>query len=271
MTFRDTPWPDGTPCWADVMAPDRKRAMAFYGGLFGWELAEGGSDTGSYTMASLDGRQVAGIGQATEQPRPVPAVWTTYLAVSDADKTAAAIEEAGGRLYAPVMDVRSLGRMAIAADPTGAVFGIWQSGEHTGFQAANLPGADSWNECMTRDFEAAKAFYTKVFDLGVSDMSAPGFSYATWTVDGQVVGGVGALAEDVPAEVPPHWGTYFSVRDTDAAVAKALELGGTLVSPVFDSPQGRIAVLTDDQGAAFRVIAPNEQSGTLEDWDDLES
>ncbi|MCU1684121.1 MAG: glyoxalase/bleomycin resistance protein/dioxygenase [Amycolatopsis sp.] len=269
MTFRDSPWPDGTPCWADVVVQDRKRAMAFYGGLFGWELAEGGPDTGGYTMASVDGRQVAGIAQAMDAAQP--ASWTTYLAVSDADKAVAAIEEAGGQIHAPVMDVLSLGRMAIAADPGGAVFGIWQSGDHTGFQAANRPGTVSWNECMTRDFDGAKAFYTKVFGLGVSDMSAPGFTYATWTVEGRVVGGVGALSEDMPAEIPAHWGTYFSARDTDAVAAKAVELGGTLTSPVFDSPQGRIALLTDDQGAPFRVIAPNDQSGSPDDWDDIES
>jgi hypothetical protein len=71
--------------------------------------------------------------------------------------------------------------------------------------------------------------------------------------------------------VPAHWATYFSARDADAVAAKAVELGGSLNFPDFDSPQGRIAVLTDDQGATFRVIAPNDQSGTPDDWDDIES
>jgi uncharacterized protein len=271
MTFRNSPWPDGTPCWIDLMLPDRKRALAFYGGLFGWEMVEGGPEMGFYTMALLGGRHVAGIGEPPEGAPPMPLAWRTYLATADVDKAATAVEEAGGQLLAPSMDVMSEGRMAMAADPGGAVFGLWQAVDHTGFQVANRPGTVSWNECMTRDFDGAKAFYAKVFGLGTSDMSAPGFTYATWTVDGRVVGGVGALPEDTPAEVPSHWGIYFSVRDTDAAVAKAVELGGTVVSPAFDSPHGRIAVLTDDQGVSFRIVAPNEQSGTAEGWDDLES
>jgi predicted enzyme related to lactoylglutathione lyase len=257
MTFRDSPWSDGTPCWVDLMVPGRKAAMEFYAGLFGWELEEGGADSGFYTMASLDGRHVAGIGEPPAGSPPMPAAWTTYLATSDVDKSVEALLAAGGQVYAPAMDVMTHGRMAIVADPTGAVFGLWQSRAHTGFQVANQPGADSWNECMTRDFEAAKAFYSSVFGYTVEDISMPGFSYATLHVDGSVVGGLGALPHEVPGEVPAHWGTYFSVGDTDAAMAKAVELGGSVMIEPFDSPQGRIAGLVDTQGAAFRVISLN--------------
>jgi predicted enzyme related to lactoylglutathione lyase len=238
------------------MVPSRKAAMEFYAGLFGWELDEGGAESGFYTMASLDGRHVAGIGEPPAGSPPMPAAWTTYLATSDVDKAAEAVLEAGGQLIAPVMDVMSEGRMAIAADPTGAVFGLWQALNHSGFQVANLPGADSWNECMTRDYEAAKAFYANVFGYSIEDMSIPGHTYATLHVNSNVVGGLGALPDSVPAEVPAHWATYFTVGDTDAAVAKAVELGGAVLMEAFDSPQGRIAALTDTQGAVFRVITP---------------
>jgi len=255
MTFRDSPWPDGTPCWVDLVVPDRKRALAFYGALFGWVYEEGTEETGFYTLAKLDGRNLAGLMQVMPGQESMPAVWTTYLAVSDADKTAAAIVEAGGTISSAPMDVMDLGRMAIAEDPGGAVFGIWQAGTHTGFQLANAPGAVSWNEGMSRDFAGAKEFYGKVFGYALEDLSAPGFDYTTIAVGGNIVGGVGGLSAEIPAETPPHWTTYFSVTDTDAAVAKVVELGGTVIMPAVDSPHGRVAEVADDQGAPFRVIS----------------
>jgi predicted enzyme related to lactoylglutathione lyase len=254
MTVRDSPWPDGTPCWADLMVPDRKKAMEFYGALFGWDFAEGTEETGFYTIALLDGRMVVGLMAAMPGQESMPAAWTVYLATSDLDKTAAAAAEAGAQVMAPPMDVMTQGRMAVLADPAGAVFGLWQAGEHTGMQVANIPGAMSWNEGMSRDFETAKAFYGNVFGYGFEDMSAPGFDYAVLTVGGEQVGGIGGLPAEVPAEVPAHWASYFTVTDTDAAVAKVVELGGSVVMPPFDSPQGRLAAVADDQGAAFRVI-----------------
>jgi hypothetical protein len=239
------------------MVPDRKKAMDFYGALFGWDLAEGPEETGFYTIATLDGRMVVGLMQCMPGQEAAPSVWTTYLAVSDLDKTTAAATEAGGQVMAPPMDVMTQGRMAVLTDPAGAVFGLWQAGDHKGMQVANVPGAVTWNEGMSRDFSAAKAFYGKVFGYGFDDMSAPGFSYAVLTVGGQPVGGLGELGEDIPAEVPAHWGLYFAVADTDATVAKVAELGGTVTIPAFDSPQGRMAAVTDNQGAAFRVITTN--------------
>jgi predicted enzyme related to lactoylglutathione lyase len=267
MTFRDSPWPDGTPCWVDLMAPDRKQAMDFYGRLFGWDFREGTEEAGFYTLALIDGRPVAGLGETPPDQLGMPAVWTTYLSVSDVDKVVEAVTEAGGQIMMPPMDVMTEGRMAVAADPTGAVFGLWQPRDYVGVQVVNVPGTFAWAECMTRDFETAKNFYTKVFGYGIDEMSGDGFTYATLTVGGNIVGGLGVLPADVPAEVPAHWAKYFWVRDTDIAVGKITELGGAAVNPPFDSPYGKIAIVADNRGAQFRVIAPNEQSGTPEGWD----
>jgi predicted enzyme related to lactoylglutathione lyase len=240
------------------MVPDRKKAMDFYGALFGWDFTEGPAETGFYTTATLDGRTVAGLMGAMPGQEAMPSVWTVYLAASDIDKSTEAITEAGGQVISPPMDVMTAGRMAIVADPAEAMFGLWQGADHTGMQVANVPGAMTWNEGMSRDFEAAKAFYAKVFDYGFDDMSGPGFSYAALTVDGRPVGGIGALSEDTPAEVPARWDSYFAVADTDAAAARIVELGGTVTGPASDSPYGRVAVVADNQGAAFRVITASE-------------
>ncbi|NKQ58257.1 VOC family protein [Amycolatopsis sp. K13G38] len=254
MTIRDTAWPEGTPCWADVMAADPKRAAEFYRALLGWEIEDQGEDYGHYLIASVEGRAAAAIG-----PKPpgtdVPSVWTTYLAVADADKTAAKITEAGGQLAMPPGDVGEAGRMAIGVDPTGAAFGIWQTKQSQGAGIANVPSTMVWNECMTHDFEGAKAFYAEVFGYRLDDISAEGFSYVTLNVGDQTVGGLGAWPAGVPADVPAQWITYFGVSDTDAAVAKVVELGGTVTGEAKDSPYGRLAQVTDNQGVPFSVIS----------------
>lgn len=253
MVTRDTPWPEGTPCWVDLGVSDIPKAIAFYSGLFGWDIQQGGPETGGYSMALLDGRAVAGIGPKMGPPE-VPSFWTTYLATTDADATAAKIKGAGGQLMMDPMDVMDVGRMAIATDITGAPFGIWQARAHTGAGVANEPGAFCWNEHFSRDFEGAKAFYAAVFGYEYGDMSGDGFSYATLLLGGHEVGGIGAYPADM-ASHPAAWNTYFGTADTDASVATVTRLGGTVVRPAADSPYGRTATVADDQGAVFSLIS----------------
>ncbi len=266
MLFRDEAWADGTPSWVDLMAPDQAKAVAFYRALLGWDVRTGGEETGFYGMATLAGRPVAGIGQIPEG-QDMPAAWTTYLSVSDADKAVSAITEAGGQVVMPVMDVMKEGRMAIAADPAGAVFGLWEPGNHYGTQVTGAPGVMAWNECMSRDYPAAKAFYEQVFGYTFQDLSNDQFTYAVLQVDGGPVGGIGAMPDGVPAEVPSHWSVYFSVANADESAAKVVELGGRTLSELRDSPYGRQVQVADDQGVLFTLIAPNERSGNPEGWE----
>lgn len=253
MTVRDTPWPDGTPCWVDLMTTDAEAARAFYAELFGWDLAVGPEETGFYAMATIGDRTVCGIGGM--QGMEHPPVWTTYLATGDAEDTCDAIARAGGTIIAPTMDVMEFGRMAVAQDPSGGTFGLWQAKSHTGFTIANDSNTVTWNELMTRDYSAALEFYAAVFSFSYTDIGA-GFDYSTVEVSGNTVGGLGALPEAVPAEVPPHWRVYFAVDDCDAAVEKVQSLGGSVLRPAADMPYGRHADVADPQGAMFSVIKP---------------
>ena len=255
MVTRDTRWPAGTPCWVDVSVDDVPKAIAFYQALFGWDIPLGGPEVGGYSIAHRDGRIVAAISPKMGSP-DAPSVWTTYLATDDVDATAAKIKGAGGQLLAEPMDVMEEGRMAVAADPAGAVFGLWQGGNTTGIGVANEPNTLSWNEHMSADFDGSKAFYQAVFGYTYQDMSGDGFKYAMPTVDGHEVGGIGEYPEGTPAVTPAAWAAYFAVTDTDAAMAKVTELGGRVVDPPRDTPYGRIGVVTDNHGAVFSLITP---------------
>jgi hypothetical protein len=156
------------------------------------------------------------------------------------------------------MDVMDAGRMFVATDPGGAIFGVWQARAHTGVQLANEPGSLTWSENMSHDYEANKAFYAEVFGYQFGDISAEGFKYWTLDLDGRPVGGIGEISADQPGETQPYWGTYFAVSDTDAAVDRAVELGGSVVGPAWDSPYGRMAVVSDDQGAIFALMSSSQ-------------
>jgi uncharacterized protein len=146
--------------------------------------------------------------------------------------------------------------MAVFADPTGAVFSVWQSGAHKGAELVNKPVSFSWNELETRDMSKAKDFYSKVFGWGAKSNPMPdGGEYVEFQVNGKPVAGGQQMGANFPPQVPPHWLVYFTVQNTDDTVKRAQELGGKVMSGPFDIPQGRMAVFTDPNGAAFAVIA----------------
>jgi predicted enzyme related to lactoylglutathione lyase len=273
MPDRDEYLP-GVPCWADTSQPDPDGAAIFYGGLFGWDLEnvmpeESG---GKYYIGRLRGGDVAAISSQPEGAPPT-AAWSTYIAVESADETAGKVREAGGQILADPFDVMDAGRMAICADPEGAVFCIWQAGNHRGARVVNEAGAVVFNGLNTRDVDGAKGFYGSVFGWETLDV---GGSFTAWTLPGygdyleelspglrERVRETGAQSgfEDVVAainpitpeqgDVPAHWSITFGTDDADATAARAAELGGTVVVAPFDAPWVRMTVIADPQGAVF--------------------
>ncbi|MGW7585248.1 VOC family protein [Kitasatospora sp. NPDC054768] len=251
-----TPYATGTPCWVDLMAKDQQAALDFYRDLLGWQGQVGAKEFGGYAVCELNGKAVAGIGSTAApegMPEP-PTVWTGYLASTDAQATQDAIVAAGGTLLVPVVDVGSLGRMLIAADPQGAVFGVWQPGDFFGVQVVNEAGALTWNELHTSDIPAATAFYGEAFGIEIEPMDGAD-SYWELRVGGRAVGGATLLANDPPG-TPAHWLSYFSVDDVDSTVDALVRAGGTILAPPFDMVAGRMTVVADPQGAPFAMIKP---------------
>ena len=156
----------GTPNWIDLQTTDQNAAKAFYGELFGWSFNDMPVDAANsvfYSMATLSGHDVGAIAGMGPDMAGIPPHWNTYISVSDVDAAAALVPAAGGTVIAPPFDVVDAGRMAVIADPTGAMFQLWQAKNHVGAGLVNDPGAFSWNELLTPDVEKAAAFYNKVF------------------------------------------------------------------------------------------------------------
>jgi predicted enzyme related to lactoylglutathione lyase len=244
----------GVPSWVDLGTPDPEAAAMFYGDLLGWDVEQGPPEAGGYAMATLRGRLVAGLGPAQN---PGPPYWSVYVNVDDVDAIAPLVEANGGKAIVPAMDVMTAGRMAIFADPSGAVFGVWQAGDHKGAQLVEEAGAFCWIELMTTDVESARRFYGAVFGWGTEDSDMGGATYTVFQAHGRSIAGMMAKGEHVPPEVPPSWGVYFAVEDTDAAVGLVRERGGQVHVEPTDIEPGRFAIVADPQGASFGIITPS--------------
>jgi predicted enzyme related to lactoylglutathione lyase len=247
--------PIGAPCWVDLMTSDTAASRAFYGELFGWTAEEPSEQFGGYFSFAKDGVLVAGC-MGNQADSGQPDVWSVYLASEDAKKTVDDTAANGGQVHVQAMDVADLGTMAIVGDPGGAAVGVWQPGLHQGFGLLAQPGAPSWFELHTRDYQPAIDFYRRVFGWTTETMSdTPEFHYTTMTgAEGPLAGVMDATAF-LPEGVPAHWAVYFGVADTDAALAKIVELGGSIVTPAEDTPYGRLATAADPTGAVFKLVA----------------
>jgi len=248
------PPPPGLPCWVDLASSDVVAAAAFYRAVLGWTYLVGGEEMGHYHVAfAQSDNPSAGLGQlppGTDAPRS----WTVFFASDDVDADFARAKGAGatGLSDAP-HDVPNQGRMALATDPGGATFGLWQATGHTGFGAVGAMGTMVWCEVNTPDAEQASAFYCSLMGATAEPMDGLETPYFTLEKGGRHVSGVLQMNEQW-AGVPPHWMVYFAVDDIQAGASRVTENGGTLCHGPFDSPYGRIAVVTDPHGVVFSLI-----------------
>jgi predicted enzyme related to lactoylglutathione lyase len=281
----------GVPCWIDTSQPDPDAAVAFYGGLFGWEFQDmmPPGSAGKYFIARLHGGDVAAVGSQPDGG-PETATWNTYVWVDSADETAAKVVDAGGRVAMEPFDVMNAGRMAVFTDPEGAAFCVWQAKEHKGARIVNEPGSLNFNGLNTRDAGRAKSFYGSVFGWGTLDLGGgaemwrlPGYGDFLERSDpglGERMSQAGApegfkdvvatlnLLPDDHADVPAHWSVTFAVDDADATAERAAELGGQVVIPPFDAPWVRMTVIADPQGAtliASKFVPDNKELGSQPD------
>jgi uncharacterized protein len=264
----------GVPCWVDTSQPDLEAAVAFYGGLFGWDFEDvmPPASDGKYFIGRIRGGDVAAVGSVPEAAPPM-ATWNTYVWVQNADETASKALDAGGKILAEPFDVTDAGRMAVLADPEGAVFCVWEAKAHKGARIVNEAGSLNFNGLNTRDVEAAKSFYGSVFGWQTLTL---GGGDAMWTLPGygdhlelsnpdlrkqvaasggpagfeDVVAAIQPIPDDQP-DTPAHWSVTFAVDDADATAEKATELGGRVVVAPFDAPWVRMTVIADPQGATF--------------------
>ena len=270
-------YPAGVPCWIDLTQPDLDATTAFYGGLFGWTFQVRTPDDAPfrYAHALLEGSIAAAVGTPVPGEQN-PTRWTHYVWVDSADATATAVEANGGRVLSPPTDIPRAGRVALCADPDGALVGLWQAAENRGVQVVNAPGSWNFSELHTADPDGAQRFYRAVFgwectpfDMGDGQTSGfwrmPGYGdflaerdpeirerqQATQSPEG--FSDAVAMLQGEAAGAPARWTVTFAVADADTAFARAIDLGATEVTPLFDTAYTRMGVVRDPQGAELTL------------------
>ena len=249
----------GSFCWMELSTTDQNAAKAFYTSLFGWKANDAPIGPQQfYTMFQLDGREVAAgyTMMKDERAMGIPSHWNLYIAVENADASAARAAELGGKVLAPPFDVMESGRMAVIQDPTGAIFHIWQPNRHPGIRVSNVPGSFCWADLNTGDAAAASAFYSGLFGWKIAPGENDPSGYLHISNGETMIGGVPS-AEQRDPNAPPHWLLYFQSADCDATTASAAELGGrAFMGPMSLEGVGRFSVVADPQGAVFSLFTP---------------
>ena len=144
------------------------------------------------------------------------------------------------------------GRIAVIADPTGAVLCIAEGMADSGMKVMDEVGAPCWFDCQTRDVAAVVAFYGQVFGWTSEEM--PEMGYTVFSNNGEWLCGTFAMPDMVPAEVPAHWVVNFVVADCDEAAAYVSDNGGMITMPPMDTPFGRACGIVDPWGAVANLI-----------------
>jgi len=252
--------------WVDLSAKNFEAQSAFYEALLDWTHNDMPYGEGQvYRMFYRDGSVVAAISQLPAEmiAAGVPSMWNTYVATDDVDATVAKAVELGGEIAMPPSDVPMAGRMAAIKDPTGGVLFVWKpmEGASTSSMIYLQPGAYSWVDLNARDVDAASAFYAALLGWKMEPLAGEEMPYWQISVDGQGEGGMMPMPDMVPAEAPSFWMPYFGSADLGADVAKAEQLGASvLVAPQEAASMVSFAILADPGGATFALMQP---SGTM--------
>jgi predicted enzyme related to lactoylglutathione lyase len=248
-----TEYAPGTFCWVDLGTSDARSAKTFYSDLFLWEYEDVPMGDGStYTLASRNGHVVAGLYDIRAAGQP-PA-WVSYVAVEEVDAAADRARELGATVISGPEDAGHVGRLAVLADPTGAVFALWQAGERAGASLVNAEGALCMNQLNSSDTEASQGFYQGLFLWQFNELDTGGGPRYWSVLNGNTLNaGMMPLPEGA-AGTPSNWLAYFAVEDLDGVQGRISAGGGDVVVEQTQVPAGTFLVARDPQGAYFAVF-----------------
>lgn len=241
--------------WRELHTPDVDAAKRFYAEVFGWTYKDGAlSEADAFVyheIKAADGSHVGGI--MGQQPgEQAPPHWGGYVGVDDVDAAVARAKAAGGRVYVEPMDIPTVGRFAVVADPQGAVTSPFASEKYADVEPTWGAGSFCWEQLTTTDQAAAKAFYHAVYGWGEMPFGDGSSGMGVFTAAN---GDQLASMMTAPPGVPAHWLTYVVVDAIDAANARCLKAGGQVMVERIDVPTiGAFSVLQDPQGAVIAAF-----------------
>ena len=206
----------GAFCWHDLMTPEPEEALAFYGGLFGWELSRELKLGPGFIYQILKNAQgeFGGIARLPGDSGIYP-YWISYLQTSDVNATATLALELGGKQLVPPSTIPGIGRIAVLADPSGAGFALLNADAPAPITVGRdaAPGSPVWHELITGDSDGAAAFYAALFGYRVERGDETRFAIEH---DGQAIEIAGLRPQ--PKTMPvAAWTITYRVANLDLA------------------------------------------------------
>ena len=241
--------------WHDLMTTDVEGAKAFYKNAVGWDFAP---QNDGYHVALVGGCGVGGVMELPDHLRGMAPFWSGYVFTPNVDEARERAVQLGGKVLREPWDIPGVIRMAVIADPTGAVFNIMQPlpGEQRKSPAEGAPGTVGWNELHAGNLKVAWEFYSKMFGWTkgrAHDMGAPAGIYQLFQIGGKDVGGMMQKMDAMPR---PAWAYYFIVDGIDAAAQRITDAGGKIAMGPLEVPGGEwILNAFDPQGGYFCLLS----------------
>ena len=244
--------------WAELVTDNLAVATHFYGGLFSWTFEE----VDGYVTAYNGDEPVAGMfyypraKSATGKPR-----WFGYISVVDVRHAEQSILAAGGKVRASLRKLPGQNAEAIVfVDPEGALFGVVHFAEGDPEDYLAETGDWIWIQLLSRDVNKASHFYQRAAGYELTQNGqANGSDQFLLSSDGYARAAIMAISPK-RRDIAPSWMPSLRVNSVSATIAKALQLGGSvLVAPRPDLFAGRAAVISDPSGGAVGIMEWDEQ------------
>ena len=237
----------GSFCWYELNTRDIAAAKKFFGEMFGWTTSP--SAMGQYHhWHDREGVMFGGImDMNSPEWANVPPHWMSYIRVENVDAKAKKVTELGGNVCVPPTDIPTVGRFCVINDPSGPTLSLIQLSE-----AKPIAPVIVWNECATKDQNAAKKFYTALLEWTTESMPmGDAGEYVLCKNKDEMLCGIFQMNGPQFEHVPPHWMNYIGTQNVDADAKRVEKLGGKIIMPPTDIPNniGRFCIITDPGGA----------------------
>lgn len=257
--------------WYELMTTDAAAAKAFYDRVIGWTIATEAMDLptgGTYRMIGRsDGGNAGGVlGMSQDMlDRGGKPGWFGYVHTPDVDTTAEAFVDAGGSIHMPAADMPGVGRIAMVADPWGAVIYLMKPtppADNPEAQIDVFSYTDAqhvrWNELWTADQAGASELYTRLFGWK-QDGAMPMGPMGDYLFLSHGEGAIGAMGKAQPGGEGSRWQYFIGVDDIDRACTAVTDGGGKLLGEPQQIPGGEYSVYAHDpQGASFGLVGPRK-------------
>ena len=258
--FQDPPTNDRHPgqlIWADLFTEDVSACTRFYTGLFDWTAETLGTRKDAYTLFRNNGRPVAGvIYRPAGKGETTKGIWIPFFSVNGLDDTLGKLPGLDGQVEVPARDFPKRGSQAIIRDNQGALLGLMQTSQGDPDDFLGDYGDLIWAQLWVRDSDASIGFYREILGFVTTDYDPEKDEIYDhlWSNNGILRASLGTIPESMP-EARPNWLGFVRVKDVEAAVSRAVALGGTVYfKPDPEVEQGRVAVIEDPAGAAIVLM-----------------